>query len=280
MDVFLTSVFPAVVTSHWTEGYVDTRINDYSRQIAENWIIWFGCFNARLARSSLPSIKMATRKCDQCDDDIILLKDVVSFSVPQTHFSPHSVSQRLSVCCRVCRQKVTFDPTPLCRTISPSSVLYSSPCLINVIPVRRSINLYETGAQWLAKTNQSCWTAPLLNSRSLAGPEETEKYGLEGKEKGCLCPFFFYHMQKSAAAATVGSPVGKILAALWSGVEPPITINRRKRPVTVHKGEKRHNNWQRLKGGRDGGKDRGNRERDTTRGAEGRTKGWIKERSN
>lgn len=214
MDVFLTSVFPAVVTSHWTEGYVDTCINDYSGQIAEGWIIWFGCFNARLARSLSPSIKMATTKCDQCDDDIILRKDVVSFSVPQTHFSPHSVSQRLSVCCGVCRQEVTFDPTPLCRAISPSSVLYSSPCLINVIPVRRSINLYEAGAQWLAKTNQSCWTAPLLNSRSLAGPEETEKYGLEGKEKGCLCPFFFSTHAKECSSSNSGVSSGKNISSI------------------------------------------------------------------
>lgn len=42
----------------------------------------------------------------------------------------------------------------------------------------------------------------------------------------------------AAAAATVGSPVGKISAALWSGVEPAITFNERKRPVRAHKGEK------------------------------------------
>lgn len=52
-----------------------------------------------------------------------------------------------------------------------------------------------------------------------------------------LSPFFLW-MQGSAAAATVGSPVGKISAALWSGVEPAITINERKRPVRAHKGGK------------------------------------------
>lgn len=85
-------------------------------------------------------------------------------------------------------QRVTYDPTAWPSTVSLSSILYSSPCLINVIPASLSINLYETGAQWLSKTNQSCCTAPLMNSRSLAQLEEIEKYRLEGGRH--LCPFF------------------------------------------------------------------------------------------
>lgn len=56
----------AVITSNWTEGYVDTCINGYSRQIAEKWIIWFSYFNARLARSLLPSIRMPASKRKVC----------------------------------------------------------------------------------------------------------------------------------------------------------------------------------------------------------------------
>ncbi len=75
----------------------------------------------------------------------------------------------------------------------------------------------------------------------MAELEETEKYGLGGKEEGVSLPlFFFLWMQGSAAATatTVGSPVGKISAALWSGVEPAITINERKKAVRAHKGGK------------------------------------------
>lgn len=142
----------------------------------------------------------------------------------------------------MCREKVTFDPTPLPRAISPSSILYSSPCLINVIPVRLSINLYEAGAQWLAKTNQSCWTAPLLNSRSLAELEETEEYGLEGREKGCLCPFFFLTDAgecSSSSSSNSGVSSGKNISSIMEWGEPAITINERKRPVRAHKGEKK-----------------------------------------
>lgn len=72
----------------------------------------------------------------------------------------------------------------------------------------------------------------------MAGLEETEKYGLEGGRcRGRAA---------AAAAATVGSPVGKISAALWSGVEPAITFNERKRPVRAHKRRKRHNARQRI----------------------------------
>lgn len=78
----------------------------------------------------------------------------------------------------------------------------------------------------------------------MAELEETEKYGLEGREGGVSLSifssfFFFFFLRMgsaAAAAATVGSPVGKISAALWSGVEPAITINERKRPVRAHKG--------------------------------------------
>lgn len=140
-----------------TEGYVDTRINGYSGQIAEEWIIWLSYFNTRLARSLSPSIRMTTStspndaevahaRMAHCDGDFISDEASFSlFSILKTHNSPHSVS--------VCLQRVTFDPTPLPRTISPSSILYSSPCLINVIPVCLSINLYKAGAQWLSKTN-------------------------------------------------------------------------------------------------------------------------------
>lgn len=157
----------------------------------------------------------------------------------------------------VCRQRIKFDPTPLTSTIPISSIFCSSPCLINVIPVCLSINLYEAGAQWLSKTNQSCWTAPLLNGRSLAELKETEKYGLGAGKEGCLVHF----LRGWAAAATVGSLLGKISAALWSAAEPAITINERKRPVRAHKGEK-DNRRQRI---RDGEKERGKEgKRETT----------------
>lgn len=93
-----------------------------------------------------------------------------------------------------------------------------------------------------------------MNGRSLAELEETEKYGLGGRDGGASLSIFFW-MQGSAAAATVGSPVGKISAALWSGVEPAITINERKRPVRAHKGKKIQS--QTKNKGRDGGKERG-----------------------
>lgn len=60
-------------------------------------------------------------------------------------------------------------------------------------------------------------------------------------------------LEGGAEAATVGSLLGKISAALWSVAEPAITINERKRPVRAHKGEK-DNPRQRI---RDGGKERG-----------------------
>lgn len=90
--------------------------------------------------------------------------------------------------------------------------------------------------------------------------------------EGCRSIFW---MQGSGAAATVGSPVGKISAALWSGVEPAITINERKRPVRAHKGKKRYNPRQRITGGMEG---RREGERETTRGNERRTKRVIKKK--
>lgn len=108
-------------------------------------------------------------------------------------------------------QRVTYDPTAWPSTVSLSSILYSSPCLINVIPASLSINLYETGAQWLSKTNQSCCTAPLMNSRSLAQLEEMEKYRLEGGRH--LCPFFYYldaGVCSSSSSNNSGVSSGKI----------------------------------------------------------------------
>lgn len=62
-------------------------------------------------------------------------------------------------------------------------------------------------------------------------------------------------MQESAAAAaaaTVGSPVGKISAALWSGVSLS-SLSMRGRGLSEHtKGKKRHNNQQRITGGMEG----------------------------
>ena len=71
----------------------------------------------------------------------------------------------------------------------------------------------------------------------------------------------------AAAAATVGSPVGKISAALWSRVEPAITINERKRPVRANKREreKKKTQSQTKNNVRNEGKERGKEgERETT----------------
>lgn len=46
--------------------------------------------------------------------------------------------------------------------------------------------------------------------------------------------------------------MGKISAPLWSGLEPAIAINERKRPVREHKGGERHNNGQGITRGMDG----------------------------
>lgn len=79
----------------------------------------------------------------------------------------------------------------------------------------------------------------------------------EQERRGVLSIF----LRGWAAAATVGSLLGKISAALWSAAEPAITINERKRPVRAHKGEK-DNRRQRI---RDGEKERGKEgKRETT----------------
>lgn len=168
----------------------------------------------------------------------------------------------------VCRQRIKFDPTPLTSTIAIFSIFCSSPCLINVIPVCLSINLYEAGAQWLSKTNQSCWTAPLLNGRSLAELKETEKYGLGAGKEGCLV-----HFLRGWAAATVGSLLGKISAALWSAAEPAITINERKRPVRAQR--RKRQSQTKNKRWRKGERKRGQEGNDIW-GSESETKRQIK----
>lgn len=115
----------------------------------------------------------------------------------------------------VCRQRIKFDPTPLTSTIAIFSIFCSSPCLINVIPVCLSINLYEAGAQWLSKTNQSCWTAPLLNGRSLAELKETEKYGLGAGKEGCLV-HFFKGVGSSNSGVSAGKNISSIMECGWA----------------------------------------------------------------
>lgn len=163
----------------------------------------------------------------------------------------------------MCRQRVTFDPTSLPRTISPSSILYSSPCLINVIPVCLSINLYEPGAQWLSKTNQSCWTAPLLNSRSLAELEETEKYGLGGREEGCLCPFFFFFFTDAGECSSSNSGVssGKNIRSIMEWGWACHHYQWEEEACQSTQRGKRHNPRQRRTGGMEG---RREGERETT----------------
>lgn len=52
----------------------------------------------------------------------------------------------------------------------------------------------------------------------------------EQERRGVLSIFL-----RGWAAATVGSLLGKISAALWSAAEPAITINERKRPVRAQR---------------------------------------------
>lgn len=99
----------------------------------------------------------------------------------------------------------------------------------------------------------------------MAEPEETEVW--IAREEGCLCPCFLGCRGSAAAAATVGSPVGKISAALWNGAEPAITINERKRPVSVHKGGRKSQS-QTKNNGMDEGRKRGKEGRERERALE------------
>jgi len=144
----------------------------------------------------------------------------------------------------------------------PSSMLYASACLINVIPVGLRINLCEAGSQWLQNKPVllNCWMEEAWQSY-----RKQRSMDLEGRRRGVTVHFFFFFllMQRSAAAATVGSPVGKYQQHYEVGLSLPSLSMRGRGPSEHTKGEKTQS--QTKNNARDGGKERGKkRERETT----------------
>lgn len=76
-----------------------------------------------------------------------------------------------------------------------------------------------------------------------------------GEGRGCSGGVFVHFVQMKESAAAAGSPVGKISAALWRGVEPAITINVRGRGLTGHTKERKMRAQTKNKG-RDRGMER------------------------
>lgn len=217
------------VQLHWlllTEGYVNTHTNEYSAETAEKLIIWLSYLNTQLALSLSPSIYMITSiSVNNAEVDRGVTGSgnfssthigMASFAALQTHVSPHSVSEKVSFWSggRVSPKDQIWSNT-INQYYCHFSIFCSSPCLINVIPVCLSINLYEAGAQWLSKTNQSCWTAPLLNGRSLAELKETEKYGLGAGKEGCLV-HFFKGVGSSNSGVSAGKNISSIMECGWA----------------------------------------------------------------
>lgn len=63
---------------------------------------------------------------------------------------------------------------------------------------------------------------------------------------------FFLTDAGECSSSNSGVSSGKNISSIMERGEPAITINERKRPVRAHKGEKRHNNQQRITRGMEG----------------------------
>lgn len=108
-----------------------------------------------------------------------------------------------------------------------------------------------------------CWMVEAWQSQ-----RKQRSMDWEQERRGVLSIFL-----RGWAAATVGSLLGKISAALWSAAEPAITINERKRPVRAQR--RKRQSQTKNKRWRKGERKRGQEGNDIW-GSESETKRQIK----
>lgn len=118
----------------------------YLEQTTRKLVIGESYFNTQPALSLLPLIRTTALKDAKMAS--CALSSLANINLDSLKRSHNKVA--------VCQQRAVSDPTPLTRAISLSSPFSSTLCLINVISVCVSINLYEAGAQSPSRTNQAC----------------------------------------------------------------------------------------------------------------------------